>query len=72
MKLLAGYGLRGLPHISFMHDIARSTNQAQLLCKRIDASYNQEAYEVASTWCRLSLHPIFANAGSLNIGKLQR
>ena len=42
------------------------------MCKRGDASYNHEAYDLAESWCRLALHPIFANAGILNIGKLQR
>lgn len=50
-----------------------ATHAAQILmCKRIDTSYNQEQYDAAQTWCRLSLHPIFSNSGTLNTGKLQR
>ncbi|KAL8797191.1 MAG: hypothetical protein Q9195_000658 [Heterodermia aff. obscurata] len=50
-----------------------ATHAAQvLLCKRVDTDFNQEAYDLAESWCRLSLHPIFASAGNLNMGKLQR
>lgn len=50
-----------------------ATHAAQILmCKRIDTSYNQEQYDSAQSWCRLSLHPIFSNSGTLNTGKLQR
>ena len=50
-----------------------ATHAAQvLLWKRVEAAYNQEMYEVAESWCRLSLHEIFGNSGSMNKGKLQR
>ena len=50
-----------------------ATHAAQiLLWKRIEAAYNQDQYESAESWCRLSLHEIFGNCGSTNIGKLQR
>ena len=50
-----------------------AANAAQvLLWKRIETSYNREAYEAAEDWCQLSLHPVFGSSGALNIGKLQR
>lgn len=50
-----------------------ATHAAQiLLWKRVEASYNQELYDDAETWCKLSLHPVFSSSGALNIGKLQR
>lgn len=50
-----------------------ATHAAQLLLwRRIETSYNQELYDAAEAWCRLSLHAVFGNSGALNIGKLQR
>lgn len=49
------------------------THAAQvLLWKRIEVAYNQEKYDIAESWCRLSLHNIFRSSGSMNVGKLQR
>lgn len=50
-----------------------ATHAAQvLLWKRIEAAYNQEMYEIAESWCQLSLHDILSSSGSMNTGKLQR
>ena len=50
-----------------------ATHAAQImLWKRIEAAYSQENYALAERWCHLSLHNIFSQSGSMNVGKLQR
>jgi len=50
-----------------------ATHAAQiLLWKRIEASYNQEAYADATVWCHIALHKSFDKSGELNLGKIQR
>ena len=50
-----------------------ATHAAQiLLWKRIEASYNQDAYADAIIWCHLALHQSFGKSGELNLGKIQR
>lgn len=52
---------------------ASATHAAQiLLWKRIEASYNHDAYADAITWCHLALHKSFDKSGELNLGKIQR
>lgn len=53
---------------------ASATHAAHILIwKRVDMNYGQQQYQSAENWCRLALHPLFAaNAGSLNIAKIQR
>jgi tetratricopeptide (TPR) repeat protein len=52
---------------------ASATHAAQiLLWKRIEASYNQDAYADAISWCHLALHKSFDKSGELNLGKIQR
>ena len=51
----------------------QATHAAQiLLWRRIESSFQQEQNELSERWCHLSLHPIFRQSGSSNIGKLQR
>lgn len=51
----------------------QATHAAQIiLWKRIESSFQQEQNELSERWCRLSLHPIFRQSGSSNVGKLQR
>ena len=52
---------------------ASATHAAQiLLWKRVEASYNQDAYADAIGWCNLALHKSFDQSGELNLGKIQR
>ncbi|KAF2190807.1 SPO22-domain-containing protein [Zopfia rhizophila CBS 207.26] len=52
---------------------APATHAAQtLLWKRVEATYSQEQYAVAESWCLLSLHPLFEKAGELNKAKIAR
>ncbi|KAG8531049.1 uncharacterized protein KY384_004406 [Bacidia gigantensis] len=50
-----------------------ATHTAQMLMwKSIESYYQQQQYEVSKSWCHLSLHNLFKNAGARNVGKLQR
>ncbi|KAJ9649388.1 sporulation-specific protein 22 [Coniosporium tulheliwenetii] len=52
---------------------AQATHAAQtLLWKRIEAAYTQEQYEVAESWCRLTIHGVFEKSGELNRSKIAR
>ncbi|KAF1997925.1 SPO22-domain-containing protein [Amniculicola lignicola CBS 123094] len=52
---------------------APATHAAQtLLWKRLEAAYSQNHHEVAESWCRLCLHPLFEKAGETNKTKIAR
>ena len=43
-----------------------------LLWKQTEAMFDQQQYDVAGSWCRLALHPVFGSSGWLNIAKIER
>ena len=52
---------------------APATHAAQtLIWKRIEETTTQEQHNMAETWCRLCLHPLFTKAGAQNKGKITR
>ncbi|KAI9880695.1 MAG: hypothetical protein M1830_001328 [Pleopsidium flavum] len=52
---------------------ASATHAAQiLLWKQIEMTCGQQQYDVAESWCRLALHPVFERSGSLNVAKIER
>ncbi|KAK4242198.1 meiosis protein SPO22/ZIP4 like-domain-containing protein [Achaetomium macrosporum] len=42
-----------------------------LLWKKLESNYNQGQYDLAESWCQLSLNSIFRNCGPGNISKLE-
>ena len=52
---------------------ASATHAAHvLLWKQIEAAFGQQQYDVAASWCRLALLPVFENCGWLNVAKIER
>lgn len=52
---------------------ASATHAAQiLLWKRIEVTCGQQQYDIAESWCRLALHPVFGRSGWLNVAKIER
>ncbi|KAF2762127.1 SPO22-domain-containing protein [Pseudovirgaria hyperparasitica] len=52
---------------------AIATHAAQtLLWRKIETSYSQQRYESSRTWCNMSLHNLFENAGEMNKAKISR
>jgi hypothetical protein len=44
----------------------------QLLWKKLESNYSQGQYDLAESWCQLSLHGVFRNCGAGNTSKLER
>ncbi|KAK4245326.1 meiosis protein SPO22/ZIP4 like-domain-containing protein [Corynascus novoguineensis] len=42
-----------------------------LLRKKLESNYSQGHYDMAESWCQLSLHSVFQNCGAGNISKLE-
>ncbi|KAH6613486.1 meiosis protein SPO22/ZIP4 like-domain-containing protein [Chaetomium tenue] len=45
--------------------------EAALLWKKLESSYSQGQYDLAESWCQLSLHAVFRHCGSGNMSKLE-
>ncbi|GAB1313483.1 sporulation-specific protein 22 [Madurella fahalii] len=43
-----------------------------LIWKKLEFSYGQGQYDLAESWCQLSLHSVFQNCGPSNTSKLER
>ncbi|KAK4101092.1 SPO22-domain-containing protein [Parathielavia hyrcaniae] len=43
-----------------------------LLWKKLESNYGQGQYDLAESWCQLSLHKVFYNCGAANSSKLER
>lgn len=57
---------------SWLLDLFRAEVFLQLLWKRLESSYSQAQYDLAESWCQLSLHKVFENCGPRNRSKLER
>lgn len=44
----------------------------QLIWKKLEANYSEGQFELAGSWCQLSLLPVFKNCGPNNTSKLER
>ncbi|KAK4157665.1 meiosis protein SPO22/ZIP4 like-domain-containing protein [Chaetomidium leptoderma] len=45
--------------------------EAALLWKKLESNYSQGQYDLAESWCQLSLHSVFQDCGAGNTAKLE-
>ncbi|KAL2263859.1 hypothetical protein VTK26DRAFT_4655 [Humicola hyalothermophila] len=61
-----------LEHLSMPLSAEAAVAAQALLWKKLESSYSQGQYDLAESWCQLSLHGGFRNCGPRNISKLER